>query len=412
MPRRITPGDIAAVLPPGGMTLVSSCSAESALLHFAVMHAGEVLGDMHFSGVVVGGLNRRNWLPNKHSRFATFFQTPELKVAREQVDFLPLCYQDGLAELRRRQPTAVLAMVAPPDADGNCSFGSEHSFLAELWRQAPVRIAHINSSMPRTKGDPGIPFDALTGYIEGEQALVGIASGDPDPVSTAIASFVAPFIADGATLQTGLGKVPDAMMRMLGDRRGLKMHSGLVGDGVLALLDSGAIAGEGAIIAGCAIGSPALYDRIADPVFAFHPVSVTHGLARLSSIDRLITINSAIEVDLFGQAYAELTPKGLMSGPGGASDFTRGARGGCGLRIVVLPSTAAAGTISRIVGPGQAAGPVSLGRMDIDLVVTEHGVADLRAAGYAARAEMLIAIAAPEHRSALADIWNSYSKKL
>jgi acyl-CoA hydrolase len=412
MPRLIRHGEIAAVLPPGGMTLVSSCSAESALLYGEIMSAGDALGDMQFSGVMVGGLNRRNWLPNRTSRFTTFFQTPELRSVADQVEFLPLCYQDGLAELRRRSPKAVLAMVSPPDEKGNCSFGCEHSFLASLWHLAPVRIAHINPAMPRTHGDPGIPYEEITAFFEGEQRLLGMEAGDPDPVSNSIANHVAAYVDDGVTIQTGLGKVPDAMMRVLGDRRQLRIHSGLVGDGVLDLIDAGAISGTGAIVAGCAIGSAQLYDRIADPVFAFQPASYTHGRRELAAIDRLVTINSAIEVDLFGQAYAELTPKGLMSGPGGASDFARGARSGRGVRNIVLPSAAAGGSISRIVAPGNGAGPVSLGRMDIDIVVTEHGAADLRAKSHAARAEALIAIAAPDHRTALAEAWASYSTKL
>jgi len=125
-----------------------------------------------------------------------------------------------------------------------------------------------------------------------------------------------------------------------------------------------------------------------------------------------VTINSAIEVDLLGQAYAELTPKGLVSGPGGASDFARGARLGDGLRIVALPASAAGGSISRIVAPSGGAGAVSLGRMDIDLVVTEHGVADLRDKTYAMRAKALIAIACPSHRDFLHVAWTNYAKKL
>ncbi len=128
---------------------------------------------------------------------------------------------------------------------------------------------------------------------------------------------------------------------------------------------------------------------------------MTHGLAELYG-KRLLTINSALEVDLYGQAYAELTPRGWMSGPGGASDYARGARAN-GLRIVALPASAKGS--SRIVQPAHALGPVSLGRMDIDIVATEHGAADLRGLSHDARAAALIAVAAPEHRDALALGW-------
>lgn len=406
MPQRIDPAALATVLPPGGLTLVSSCSAESALLVDAVAAAGDALSDITFCGIFVPGLNRRTWAAGAASRVLTFFQTPELGAEGKRVEFLPLCYQDILREVRRRRPTAALFMCSPPDADGTCSFGTEVSFVAELWRDIPVRIAHINPNMPRTSGDPGIPFDALTAYLEGDQPLLGNDPGASDPVATAIAAHVAPFVQDGDTLQTGLGKVPDAVLRSLTDRRGLKAHTGLMGDGLLDLIKTGAV--DRAIV-GTAIGSARLYEALDHPAIEFRPVSTTHGPAVLAGIERLVTINSAIEVDLFGQAYAELTPRGLMSGPGGASDYARGARTN-GLRIVALPSSAKG--ISRIVAPGSGAGPVSLSRTDIDVVATEYGAADLRSLSHAARAAALIEIAAPDHRDALTAVWADYSRRL
>ena len=407
MPQRIDPAALATVLPPGGLTLVSSCSAESALLADAVETAGEALGDMILCGIFVPGLNRRTWRAGPASRVLTFFQTPELRAEGDRVEFLPLCYQDILAELRRRKPAAALFMCSPPDADGLCSFGTEVSFIAELWRDIPVRIAHINPAMPRTAGDRGIPFDALTAYVEHDQPLLGTDAGEPDPAATAIAGHVARFIRDGDTLQTGLGKVPDAVLRSLTDRRGLKAHTGLMGDGLLDLIEAGAI--DHAVV-GTAIGGARLYRGLDHCALDFRPVSVTHGPAVLAAIERLVTINSALEVDLFGQAYAELTPRGLMSGPGGASDYARGARAGDGLRIVALPSEAKGA--SRIVPPGAGAGPVSLSRTDIDIVATEHGAADLRGLSHAARAAALVAIAAPHYRDALAAAWADYSTRL
>jgi acyl-CoA hydrolase len=409
---RFDPANLADVLPSGGLTLVSSCSAESALLADAVMAAGDALGAMTFSGIFVPGLNRHTWLANPDCRVLTFFMTPELKAVGEQVEFLPLCYQDILRLYRRRKPSAALFMCSPPDEHGNCSFGSEVAFIADLWREIPVRIAHINPVMPRTLGDAGIPFAEITAYFEASQPLLESAGGAADPVADAIAAHIVPYIKNGATLQTGLGKIPDAVMRGLTGHRDLRVHTGLMGDGLLELSRSSAMADGPAALVGVAIGSAALYDGIADAAFQFRPVSVTHGPAAHAAIENLVTINSAIEVDLFGQAYAELTPKGLMSGPGGASDFARGARHGHGLRIIALPSSAAGGRISRIVEPSGGAGPVSLGRMDIDLFVTEHGVADLRDKTYAMRAEALIAIAAPEHQDRLQTAWIDYAKKL
>ena len=409
---RFDPANLADVLPPGGLTLVSSCSAESGILADAVMAAGDDLGAMTLSGVFVPGLNRRTWLPNPDCSVLTFFMTPELKAAGEQVEFLPICYQDILHLYRRRQPNAALFMCSPPDENGNCSFGSEVAFIADLWRDIPVRIAHINPLMPHTPGDNGIPFAEITAYFESSQPLLESLGGAPDPVAEAIAAYIVPHICNGATLQTGLGKIPDAVMRGLTGHNDLRVHTGLMGNGLLELAVSGAMAEGPSALVGVAIGNAELYAGIANPAFQFRPVSVTHGLAAHAAIDNLVTINSAIEVDLLGQAYAELTPKGLVSGPGGASDFARGARLGDGLRIVALPASAAGGSISRIVAPGGGAGAVSLGRMDIDLVVTEHGVADLRDKTYAMRAKALIAIACPSHRDFLHVAWTNYAKKL
>ena len=405
MALRLEPSELASVLPPGGLTLVSGCSAESTLLLDAVAAAGEALGDMTFCGIWVGGLNRRVWDAGPQSRILTFFLTPELRAASDRVEFLPLCYQDALVELLRRKPAAILASCAPPDDDGNCSFGPEVSFLAELWREVPIRIAHINPLLPCTNGDRGIPFSELTAYLEGDQEPLAIPGGAADPIADAIARHVTPFIDDGATLQTGLGKVPDAVLRALSGHADLKLRTGLMGDGAMDLVESGAIT-EGVV--GTAIGSAELYAKLANPAVEFRPISVTHGPRILAAIDKFVAINSALEVDLFGQAYAELTPKGFMSGPGGASDYARGARAGGGLRIVALPSSAR--DQSRIVSPGAVRGPVSLGRFDIDVVVTEHGAADLRGLDHAARASALIGIAAENHRPALAEAWAHFAQ--
>lgn len=409
MPIRIEPADLASVLPPGGLTIVSGCSAESALLGEAIAAIGPAVGDMTFTGIVVGGLNKQDWLASPDTRALTFFLTPELRQGGDRVTFLPLCYTDIRALLRRKPPTAALFMCSPPDENGWCSFGTQVDFLAEIWPKIPVRIAHINPRMPRTFGHRGIPFERLTAYLEGEQALLSIPDEPAEETALTIADHVAAFVPDGATLQTGLGKIPSAVLRALTNHRDLSLHTGLVGDAALDLIAAGAMAPGASATVGVAIGSERLYAALGDPTFSFQPVSVTHDASTIGSIENFVAINSAIEIDLFGQAYAELTPKGWMSGPGGASDFARGAKIGGGLRVVALPSVARA--VSRIVPPSAAAGPVALGRMDVDVVVTEHGAADLRALDHAGRAAALITVADPAHRDALADAWRTYSSR-
>ncbi len=402
---RITPSNLASVLPPGGLTLVQGCSGESVLLADAVTELGAAAGAMRFTGIFVAGLNRTNWLANPQCRVETFFMTPELRRAGAAVDFLPLCYGDILEHLRQAKISAAVFMVSPPDHDGMCSFGPVVDFLAELWPRIPVRIAHINPGMPPTYGQGGIPFSELTGIIEKEVPLLGMEEEAGDALAAAIGAHVAAFIPDRATIQTGLGKIPGAVLRALTGHKGLRIHSGLIGDAVLDLMSAGALAEGGAITCGVAIGSPRLYGAIGAPAFNFRPVSFTHAPAVLAQIPRLRTINSAIAVDLYGQVYAELTPRGLMSGPGGAGDFARGAKAAGGVRMVALPAGAQDDAISRIVLPGQGPGPVSLGRQDVDVVVSEHGAADLRGLGHAARAAALINLAPPAHREALAAGW-------
>ncbi|HEU0222605.1 MAG TPA: acetyl-CoA hydrolase/transferase C-terminal domain-containing protein, partial [Paracoccaceae bacterium] len=366
----------------------------------------ERLGDMTFTGIFVPGLNRPGELMTAGFRVQTFFMMPEFAGQPDRVTFLPLCYRDILALLRASRIDAALLSLSPPDAAGLCSFGSVTDFMAELWPQIPVRIAHINPRLPRTRGCPGIPFAEVTAVLEGEEELPGSAPGR-DEVSERIGRHAAGLVPDGATLQCGLGRVPETALSMLGSHRGLKIHSGLIGDSALDLLEAGALAAGTPVTAGVAIGTRRLYDAIGGEAFRFRPVSYTHSLRVLSGIERLVTINSAIEVDLVGQAYAEHTSRGYFSGPGGASDFAAGARAPGSCRIVVLPSTGGHGKASRIIGPGEAAGPVSLGRFDIDFVVTEHGIADLRWKTHDQRAEALIALADPAHRARLQEAWDA-----
>jgi acyl-CoA hydrolase len=410
-PTRLDPTDLGAVLPAGGRTLTLACSGESLLLHEAVMRAGEALGAMTFTGVFIPGLNTRTYLANPSCRVETFFMTPELKAAGEAVTFLPLCYADILARLRTVQIDAALFMTTPPDAEGFCGFGPVVDFLAELWPRIPVRIAHLNPLMPRMHGHRGIPFSELTAYCEAPQPLLAAPEPGRDSVAEAIAGYVAALIPNGATVQTGLGKAPTAVLRALAGHRGLRIHSGLIADAVVELDEAGALAEGVAVTGGVAIGSPRLYEAARSPRYRFHPVSFTHAPRVIAEIESFVAVNSAIEVDLLGQAYTEMGPAGLMSGPGGASDFARGAWVGGGLRIVALPASAAKGAVSRLVAPNAGAGPVSLGRMDTDVVVTEFGAADLRGKSHQERAKALVAVASPAHREPLERAWTAFAAR-
>jgi acyl-CoA hydrolase len=252
----------------------------------------------------------------------------------------------------------------------------------------------------------------VTAYVEAEQELLGGTDRPDDALSQAIGEGIARYISDGSTIQTGLGKIPTAALRALRDRRALRIHSGLIPEAVVDLEDAGALAPGVSVIGGVAIGSRRLYDRVRGTAYRFHPVSYTHSPGVLAAIENFVALNSAMEVDLFGQSYAEVGPSGFTSGAGGASDFARGARAGGGLRIIALAASANRGAVSRIVAPGEGAGPVSLSRMDTDIVVTEHGAADLRRLDHDERAHALIAVASPAHRERLAAQWSVIAAKL
>ncbi len=395
-PARFRPGELGRQLPKGGMVWWHGCSGESALLQTELAQGD--LSNAEFTGIFVPGINRLEPLLSAGAKVQSFFMLPELAARPAQTHFLPLCYRDIHCTLLRNPPSAAIFMVAPPDADGICSFGTVTDFLADLWRAIPVRIAHINPMMPPTRGGYGIPFSELTAYTEAPEPLKESDPGD-DATAQRIAALAAELIPDGATIQAGLGRMPEAVLRALTSHRDLAVHSGLIGDATLHLLEAGAMRADHPVTAGVAIGTRRLYDAVSGAAFCFRPPSYTHDIRVLAGLDRFVTINSAIEVDLLGQAYAEAMPKGLVSGPGGASDFAAGARGQDGLRLLVLPATA--GKSSRIIRPDQAQGPVSLGRFDTDIVVTEHGTADLRGLSRQGRAEALIAIAAPEFQQNL-----------
>ncbi|MGH1369600.1 MAG: acetyl-CoA hydrolase/transferase C-terminal domain-containing protein [Maritimibacter sp.] len=397
-PHRITAEEIVEHLPRAGRVWLSGCSADSPVLKQA--WARQSLPALTFTGIFVPGLNDLTPILNAAAKIETFFMTPEMNLAPQRVKFLPFCYKDIGAYLQDSPPDAAVLMLAPPDENGLCSFGPVTDFIADIWTQIPVLIAQINPNMPVTQGTPGIPFERLTAVIEAASDLPQQVAGTDD-TARAIAAHAAALIPDGATLQAGVGRVPEAVLSGLTDKRDLAIHSGLIGDSTLALLRAGALREKHPITAGVAIGTDALYSAISDPAFSFRPPSHTHAIDVVAAVSPFITINSAIEVDLAGNVYAEATPRGPISGPGGASDFAAGARGAHDLRIIALPATAGKSRLSRIVPAHGGTGPVSLGRFDVDVVITENGIADLRHATPDQRRTRLIAIADPAHQEVL-----------
>ncbi|MBW8752942.1 MAG: acetyl-CoA hydrolase/transferase family protein [Sphingomonadales bacterium] len=299
-----------------------------------------------------------------------------------------------------------MIQVSPADAQGNHSCGLISDYVRAAVDKARVVIAEVNEAVPFTHGET-IPASAIDVAVRVARAPVEVAPARIGETDEAIARHCAGYIGDGSVIQTGVGAVPDAILRLLHDRKDLGVHSGMLGDGLVDLFEAGVITNarkeidRGVTINGALIGTKRLYDFAHDnQAIRMTPTSYTHDAAVLGRLSRLVTINSALEVDLTGQVNAEQSGAAYMGGTGGQVDFVRaGARSPGGASLMVLGSTAKGGTISKIVPT--LAGPVTTARTEVDVIVTEHGAAELKGQSLAERTRRLIAIAHPDFREDL-----------
>ncbi len=326
-------------------------------------------------------------------------RAPRLEVVPGHYSALPRLFAERLL------PGDVgLVQVSPPGPDGLCSLGIGADYAADAVTYSRTLIAEINHRMPATRGTPGLPLDRFAAVVETDRPLPAAPDRAPDDVDEAIAAHVAALVEDGDTIQLGVGALPTAILDGLSGHQDLGVHTGMITDGVLRLVDKGVITGRrkeidpGLVVTGAAIGSADLYARIGEIPVEFRAASYTHAAEVLSRFRRLVSINSAIQVDLTGQVGAETARGRYLGGIGGQADFS-GAAARTGARsIIALRATA--GEASTIVAALDG-GTVTTARADVDTVVTEYGVAHLRGCPLSRRAERLTAIAAPQHREAL-----------
>lgn len=392
---------------PGRTIYVQGGVGEPLALRALLAAEPQALDGPSLIGCFLPGMNDFDYAAlNPAARVGCFMLPPAFRASFEagRVSVTPMAYSQIAATMAQGPaPDLVILQVTPPDAEGLCSFGPCADFAPLVWPRAGKVAAFINPSLPRAARGPAIPRSAIAIAIEADGPFITGVEAPPAPDQAAIAAIVAGLVPDRAAIQTGIGGAPAAAVGRLTGRRGLVVRSGMVTEGYRVLAEAGALA-EGGHITGLALGS-AEFMAWACGAFAFADATVTHGPASLAAIERLWAINSALEVDLFGQANVEWQAGRLVSGLGGAPDFARAAKRSPGGRgVLALPATARGGTISRIV-PRLASPTVSIPRDDTDLVITEHGVADLRCASLDARARSLIAIAAPEHREGLDRAW-------
>jgi acyl-CoA hydrolase len=297
--------------------------------------------------------------------------------------------------------------VSPPDANGDHSFGLINDFIHVAVAKARVVIAEINERVPFTYGDVMLPASRIDCAVHVSRTPVEVLPARIGDTDQAIARSVAGYIEDGAVLQVGIGAVPDAILRLLHDRRDLGVHSGMLGDAIVDLVEAGVVTNalkpfdQGVSVTTALIGTERLYKFAhKNPRIALRSSPYTHGALVLSSLPRLVTINSAIEVDLMSQVNAEQSASQYLGGTGGQVDFVRaGSRSAGGRAIIALPATAKGGEVSRITV--NLSGPVTTARSDVDVIVTEFGAAELKGQTLVERAKRLIAIAHPRFRADL-----------
>ncbi|WP_203074543.1 acetyl-CoA hydrolase/transferase family protein [Falsiroseomonas ponticola] len=400
----ISPAAFADTLRPGMRLFVAGCAGEpTAVLDALAARPGSLAGST-LLGVPIASINRRDW--SALAPVEAAFMTPELRggLAAGRVSFRPLHYSDAFAWLRgpARGDMAIFRCAAP--RGGSVSLALTHDFVPALVEAGAALVAVVDPSLPDVPDGVRIPLDRLHALVDGPSPTPLLPVDEPGEAMAALGRHVAGLVRDGDTVQTGIGTAVAAVVQALAGHRRLRFHGGMIGDAVLGLLDAGVLE---AATTGIAIGSAALYERMGrEGRIAFRSVGVTHDAARIAALPSLVAINAAVEVDLFGQVNSEMIEGRQVSAQGGVADFVRGARRAAGGRsVIALLASGKGGSISRIV-PHLAPGtPVSITRGDADIVVTEHGVAALRDADLDQRAERLIAIAAPQHRDALADGW-------
>lgn len=348
-----------------------------------------------------------------HFRANNFFLGSNTRdaVNEGRADFVPMFLGEVplLFKSREMQIDVAVLHLTPPDDHGFCSYGVGVDCTKAAADTAKIRIAQINPHMPRALGDAFIHINKLDYIVEIDEPVFELKGREISDMHRAIARNIEPLIEDGATLQLGIGGVPDAVLELLESKNDLGVHSEMFSDGIIPMIENGIITGErktfhpGKVVAGFFFGSQELYDFVDNnPIFEFHPSDYTNDIFNVARNDNMVAINSALQVDLTGQVCADSIGYNFYSGIGGQVDFIRGAaRSRGGKPIIALPSTAKDGTISRIVPfLDQGAGVVT-SRGDVHYIVTEHGVAYLHGRNIRQRAEALINIAHPDFRDEL-----------
>ncbi|MCI1821118.1 acetyl-CoA hydrolase/transferase family protein [Megasphaera sueciensis] len=345
----------------------------------------------HHNALFVGGSTRKAVEEGRADFTPVFFHE------------VPKFFREGIIPM-----DVVLLQLSEPDEEGNCSFGISCDYTQPAAEAAKLKIAQINKNMPFTYGN-SINIKDIDYIIPCDEPLIELQPPKIGETEKKIGEYVASLIQDGDTLQLGIGAIPDAVLSFLGDKKDLGIHSEMFSDGVVDLANKGVVTNArktidtGKFVSCFLMGTKKLYDFVDhNPDVLIKPVDYTNDPFVVSQIDHIISINSAMQVDLMGQVNAEMIGSRQFSGVGGQVDFVRGAaRAKGGKAIIAMPSTAGHGKVSKICASLDSGAAVTTSRNDVDYIVTEFGIASLKGKTLKQRATALIHIAHPDFRAGL-----------
>ena len=410
-----TADEAVAVIKSGDRVYIHQGCGEPEELVQAMVRRGRELQDVEVVHLAtMGSADYANPEFEGHFRVNAFFVGANVRPAVQagRGDYVPIFLSEVEELLRSGGMPIDVALIqcCPPDHYGYMSLGTGIDITLTAAKQARQVVVEVNDQSPRTLGDAFLHVSKADALVEASHALAEYRQPEIGEVHRAIARHIASLIPDGATMQTGIGAIPDAVLQELTNHRDLGIHTEMCPDGVMELISKGIINNEKKtihphkVITGFVLGTKPLFDFIHDnPIFEFHPSSYTNDPFIIAQNDRMVAINSAIEIDLTGQVCADSVGHLLYSGVGGQVDFMRGAaRSRGGLPIIGLPATAKEDKISRITAELRPGAGVVSSRADVHYVVTEFGVAYLHGKNMRQRAEALIQIAHPDFRDDLA----------
>lgn len=403
--------DFSSYVRPGDSVLCGQGAAEPVTVLEALLEQRHAVGGFR----LFLGLSLTETVKPEHcdvvsvSSFGGFGTNARLARAGK-LDVMPVHLHDMPSLLASRDipVDVVIVQVAGPDDNGDYSLGLVADYLLQAMAMARVVIAEVNDRAPLTFGDTKVPRGRIDVLVESAHAPVSVPAGRITPEDEAMADHVVERITNGSTIQIGIGSAPNAILSRLTDHRDLGFHSGVLTDAMAELMRLGVANGSrksqdrGLAVTGAILGSQELYDFAhRNTAISMRSVDYTHDASSLGKLEELVSINSAVEIDLTGQVNAEVADGVHVGAVGGQSAFVRaGAQAARGFSVIALRATARRGTVSRI-SPALNRGVVTTSRSDVDLVATEFGIAELRGVGLAERARRLIAIAHPAFREEL-----------